>query len=512
MERGDVVGALKLRPIYEPSPWGKEFSLLDCDEVLGAGAAGPGKTTVLLMDPLAQIQVEHERCENPNHPDSMDWGDSTGWSLHLRRTLKQLEQSIARTHRIFPKIDPGIKWDAQKNTWRWSSGYHSQFGHCKDRASYEDYMSSEYSRIGFDELVQFEEEQYVQIITRLRSTDPVLSKMLGVRSMSNPLMRMEANDAFTVSDPSWVRTRFVEPWPTGKRVLRKAIEMPDGTTEYRTRMYFPATIDDNPDKLFVKQYKATLSSAPVHIQEALLKGNWYYVPGAYFGAEWDERIHTSNTFKIPLDWPVFRSMDWGFKAPGCIIWWTLDPDGNLFAIRELTFQNKTVDEVVPLIRQIEEDMGYWQGEKSRLTGPADPQIWEQRGDTGLTKVHSFAKGGIRWISGDRSSRKASADRLLERLRDHAHGTKTPGIVFFKNCVKCIRTIPSIPSDPNDREMPMDGGDDHWCDATRYACSYASRGRKGIAQMKPKKEEWDRDEDEPSLPSRHRGNYGYGSEV
>ena len=41
--------------------------------------------------------------------------------------------------------------------------------------------------IYFDELTAFNEEQYDQITTRLRSSDAVLGTMLKVRSMSNPM-------------------------------------------------------------------------------------------------------------------------------------------------------------------------------------------------------------------------------------------------------------------------------------------------------------------------------------
>jgi hypothetical protein len=109
--------------IYQPSPWGQLYHSLKHDEALGAGAAGPGKTLVLLMEPLAQIVVEHERTTNPEHPHALAPGSSTGWALSLRRTMPMIEQTIVRSHRIFPRLDPGARYDAQKHTWVFSSGY-----------------------------------------------------------------------------------------------------------------------------------------------------------------------------------------------------------------------------------------------------------------------------------------------------------------------------------------------------------------------------------------------------
>src|SRR5689334_6469943 len=134
------------------------------------------------MDPVAQIMLEHDRCANPEHPYHFEWGDSVGWALHLRRTLKELEQSMGFTHRIFPKMDPGAHWDNQKTTWTFTSGYKFQFAHCKDRESWTDFMSSAFTHIAFDELITFEEEQYDQITTRLRTDDVLLAKMLRVRA------------------------------------------------------------------------------------------------------------------------------------------------------------------------------------------------------------------------------------------------------------------------------------------------------------------------------------------
>ncbi len=46
-------------PPYTPSAWGAAYHSLPYDQVLGAGSAGPGKTTVLIWEPLAQIITEH---------------------------------------------------------------------------------------------------------------------------------------------------------------------------------------------------------------------------------------------------------------------------------------------------------------------------------------------------------------------------------------------------------------------------------------------------------------------
>lgn len=491
--------------LYTPSRWGEVFHTLDLEEALGAGAAGPGKTLVLLMDPLPQIMLEHERCRDPDHPYKMFWGQSTGWALHLRRTLRMLEQTIARSHRIFPGIDPGAKYDSQKTTWRFTSGYHYQFGHCKDPNSWEDYFSNEYTHIGFDELVQFEEEQYDQISTRCRSSDPILRKMLKVRAMSNPLMRRDASDSFSVRNPQWVRQRFVDPAPEGRVILKRRLERADGTIEWRRWIYLPATLYDNPNKEFVRDYEATLLNAKPHIRQALLYGNWYITAGSFYAEEWNARLHICDPFNIPDDWPRFRSMDWGYKRPGCVHWWAMDEDDNLYCEREYTFQGKTATEVAKRIREIERDARLWKSGRSLITGPADTQLWEQRGESAMSKADEFARVGVGWISADKRSRQRNAERVLERLKDHQAGSTTPGLVFFRNCRQAIKTLPAIQADPTDPECPQDGGDDHWHDSICYASAYASHGRRGIGRA-------ERSDEDDDVSNRRVGRYGYGQEV
>lgn len=499
-----------MTPLYKPSPWGLLYHTIEgVDELLGAGSAGPGKSLVLLMDPIFQLVVEHQRCSDRRHPYHQPMGSSRGWALHLRREYQMLKQTMDRAARIFPSIDPGVRFDAEARMYTFSCGYKYQFAHCKDPNDWESFMSSEFSHISFDELNQFEEEQYDQISGRLRSSDPVLSKMLKVRSMSNPILRREEGQTSVTKDPYWVRRRFVDPCREGKKRLVRWLTRGDGSREKYTLMYLPAKLADNPDKDFVKSYEKTLLSKKPHIRRALLEGDWYVTAGAFFGEDWNANFHICRPFRIPPDWPQFRAMDWGYKKPGCIYWCALDPDENLYVHRELTFQGKTATEVAMRVREIEEDFGLWQGKYSRITGPADTQLWEQRGESGLSKASEMSVKGVNWTRADKKSRQRNAERLLGRLRSHNGGTLSPGIVFFESCKMALQTIPSMPTSSSNPEEPMDGGDDHWADAVMYACAHASRGRDGIAMVSDDKEDWEEDAVRDRLAGGKASKFGYG---
>lgn len=499
-------------PLYKPSDWGKIFHSLTVDEALGAGSAGPGKSLVLLMDPMAQITVEHNRCLEKNHPYHMRWGDSTGWAVHFRRTTPMLQLTLSRAAKLFPRIDPDVQFDKAKSTYTWKSGFRYQFAHCAESNDHEGYQSAEFSHLGLDELTQFEGEQYDALRVRVRSADPVLSGMLKVRSASNPFFRRESGVNLKIRDPHWVRKRFVDPAPKGGVILKRTYTMRDGRKETKTRIYLPATLYDNPNPEFVKQYEVTLMDSPPHIRQAMLYGDWYVNPGSYYGDYWIRSEHVCAPFKVPSDWRIFRAMDWGFKAWGVIGWWALDYDNNLICIREFSFRGMDAKKVAERVKSIEIGMGLWRRGMSGITGPADTQLWEQRGDTGKTKAQEFAEVGVSWTKADKRSRAHNAQRMLTRMQDRR--AKVPGIMFFETCEGCIRTIPAIQADRDDPEAPAEGGDDHWHDMACYACAYASNDFVGTSKgaISSRAEREDDDEDRDIEVSTGRGRLGYGSSV
>jgi hypothetical protein len=364
-------------------------------------------------------------------------------------------------------------------------------------------LISSQTHLAFDELCQFLKSQYQELKTRVRSSDPILRKMLKIRSMSNPMVTHDGQD-FTVRDPYWVRKLFVDPAPEGNVMLTKTVRMSDGSHQKITRMYLPARLSDNPDAAFRDDYERRLRDAPAHVRRALLEGDWYTIANGFYSDAWNPDLHVCDPFEIPSDWPKFRSMDWGHKVPGCIHWAALDPDDTLFVFREYTFQGKTARAVAERVHEIEDDLGLWKDGRSTASGPADTQLWEERGDSGRSKAEDFAAEGISWVPADKKSRRRNAERIIERLSNHGNGTTAPGIVFFRNCKQIIKTLPSMPRQEGDPETPMDGGDDHWHDSCCYLVSYVSR-RDGWA----KRDQDDDDDERDDKPKARRVGRGYG---
>lgn len=480
--------------IYRPSEWQQLFHSCRVWELLGAGAQGPGKSLALLMDAMPIIQVEHERCHNKKHKHPLRWGESVARILHLRRTRPMLTQTIDRAKRIFPRVDPDVHWDEETTTFTFKSGLKYQFGHCKDPDSWQAYESNEYIAIYWDELNQFNEEQYVRINARCRTDDPVLKQKdadgrylyMRIRSCSNPTVRLGNPDegGFQLKDPSWVRRRFVDPDRNGKVIFRRSITLEDGSVEFRERMYLPATIEDNPSKSFRDHQKTTLAlTMPPHLVQALLYGDWYVSAASHFAEEWDARIHVVAPFRVPPDWRFFRSMDWGYKSPGIIGWYAMDEDEDLYLTYEFKFRKMLAPVVAGHVKRIEKKLGLWdeRGKRSRITGPADNQIFRNDGREGRTIAESFEAEGIPWVKAAQGtgSRENNAGLIAERMKDHEDGTTKPGLMLFSTCNETIIILPSIQTDPNNSEAPLEGGDDHAYDQLQYAVAYASNGRAGI---------------------------------
>lgn len=494
----------QLNSIYTPSKWGQEYHNLSHDEALGGGSAGPGKTQVLLTEPFAQIFAEHQRIDNRKHPHPIGRGESTGYALYIRRTFSMLEKTIDRFSLLIKKVDPGAKYNQVTHTFKCTSGYQVRFGHCKDPGDWMIYQGDEPTLLLVDELTQMLEEQYNQLKARVRSTDPVLRKMLKTRCMSNPVMDRTGMEGVSVDDPFWVRKRFIDPAPQGRVTLTENIKLSSGKVIKKTRVFLPAKLSDNPDPLFAEQYEAQLRTLKPHIRKALLDGDWYTQVGSFFADVWEKEVHVVKPFSIPKDWLRFRSMDWGFKAPGCVHWWAMDPDGNLYCEYELNFKGMTATQVAERIAEREKLYGLFKNKRSLISGPADTQLWENRGSSAMSMAAEMGRVGIPWTKADKTSRARNAGLLTKRLMDHQGQTKQPGIVFFSNCVKAIQTIPALQAQPGDPEMPQDGGDDHAFDSVAYACAHASKGRAGITMVKRETQ----DDDIDDTPQ--RGRLGYGS--
>jgi hypothetical protein len=134
--------------------------------ILIGGAAGGSKSKGLR-------EIAHAVCmTTPNYR-----------VLLLRRTFKELESNhILDAQLEAPEM--GAECVPSAKVVRYPNGSQLQFGHCETAADAANYLS-EYDLIIFDELVTFEETQFLLISSRARSTKPgVVPKVMAGRTLA----------------------------------------------------------------------------------------------------------------------------------------------------------------------------------------------------------------------------------------------------------------------------------------------------------------------------------------
>ena len=154
------------------------------------------------------------------------------------------------------------RWNSDGKTWTFPSGATLTFGFLDGSQDRFRYQSAEFQFVGFDELTQFSEQDYLYLFSRLRR---LKNSQIPVR------MRAATNPGG--SGHAWVKKRFINP-----------------EAETAGRTFVPAKLTDNP---FIDQptYKKSLENLDVFTRRQLLDGDWSEFEGNHFH---------------PADWPTYQ--------------------------------------------------------------------------------------------------------------------------------------------------------------------------------------------------------------
>jgi hypothetical protein len=435
------------------------------DIVFYGGAGGGGKSLMGKMKFLQQLQVEHERYRKGEIKRSKAWG------LYLRRETPDLKQAIEESHEYFPQFDRKAYFTHDGLIWTFPScaGAKFQFGHMQHERDRFKYKSSAFTYVFFDELTEFLQMQFVYMMSRVRSIDPVLSKMLQVCAGSNP----------DGEGLLWVRDMFIEE-KEPEKVYRTKITLEDGRVMNKDQVFIPAKLKDNPPLYNSGQYELTLRGLPPDIQEAILNGNWYYASGAFLARVWDSNFHVCDDHPVPRGVTIYRSGDYGLQNPASITWWYVDRDDVLTAFWNLYVTEHTPEMLAERIKEVEEEFGLWDEKENRSTisGPLDSACWN-RESSGVTINSKLWAKGVKFYKCKKSptSRKNGAaeivSRMMARVPDPTapddRSKDRPRIRWMRRCKAPTRTLPVLRPDPNDREDVDTKGEDHCWDETMYMC-------------------------------------------
>lgn len=415
------------RWLYAPTPKQTEFheTTRQVRRVLYGGQAGPGKSHAIRWGLYREcLTIPNLNC------------------LLLRRTFKQLESTHLLEMEREQKVIGAVYRSGDKRM-EFPNGSMIQAGHCETTVDAQNYLSTEYDRIAFDELVTFDQGPALEIMSRARtSKEAVLAAGdAQVWAGTNPGGR----------GALWVKDFFIT----------HAVDRSQFPSYDPSRYGFvEAALSDNP--YISENYKRDLEDLPEMRKRQLLYGDWNAFEGQMF-SEWRPEIHVADLAMAP-GIEHFGSLDWGYSAPGVFLIWACLPDGKYHVRAELKFKGDSAETVGKKMRKLVSELGI---EKLRYIA-ADPAMWQK---TGAGKGEAIAETLLRMRL---PMRRSDNDRFNGWLRVHEllkvdpeSERQEPWLTVSPKCTYLIRTLPAMVQDDNDPEDIDTTQEDHAVDALRY---------------------------------------------
>lgn len=430
-----------------------EFLAASEDEVLYGGAAGGGKTDALVIDAMG---LQYEALKYPWYR-----------AIIFRQTYDQLTEVIDRGRMYYDSVDEYDDYKENKHIFQFKSGAKIIMAYATHRKHLDNHQGKEYQYIGWEELTQWAtKEFYDYLLTRCRASTRVSAIPTRVRATCNP------------GGPGhhWVKQYFNIPNNGAPTVFTETVDIDipgvKPSTESFTRRFIPARLVDNPHLMHDRRYLARLSLLPDRLKKALLEGRWDLIEGQFF-SHFDPKVHVIKAFTPPPEWPRWRAMDWGFRKPYAIGWFTMNPDGQIFMYRELygyggepdVGSQETIGTVSTKIKKSEQ-LETKAGIEFRRN-PADTNIWARAGTSAaekeITGAKIFKQKGINWVKAIKGpgSRIAGWAVMHELMKDRK-------FFVMDNCTHWIRTVPDLQIDPDNPEDLLTDMEDHAADMTRYS--------------------------------------------
>lgn len=139
---------------FQPSPKQLAFSMLPHREAFCGGAAGGGKTGLMVMDALKYVHI-------PKYS-----------AIIFRRTLGDHEQAGGpldlAMQWLSPYLGSEVRYRPSLHTFEWYNGATLRFGYIGSSTAWEHIQGGNYQYIGWDEITQHSDLDYGEMFSRLR--------------------------------------------------------------------------------------------------------------------------------------------------------------------------------------------------------------------------------------------------------------------------------------------------------------------------------------------------------
>lgn len=263
--------------LWTPHP--KQIEALERSEfeILYGGSRGGGKTA-------AGIAWMLEYTDNPNFR-----------GLVLRRNSEDLKDWVDRASQLYSQLPNKGTQKGNPPEFHFDSGAIIRTGHLKDSQAYTKYQGHEYHKILLEELTHIaEEKQYLRILSSARSVIADLKPQIFLTTNPGGAGHM------------WVKQRFVDPAEPSTTIWDNG----------RSRIFIPATMDDNPtliknDPQYVANIEALRESDP-ETYRVWRYGDWDVFAGQVF-REFRRQTHVIKPIIPKSSFTHFLCMDWGYS-------------------------------------------------------------------------------------------------------------------------------------------------------------------------------------------------------
>lgn len=414
-----------------------------CDDTFFGGAAGPGKTDVLIVKMMRA--AAHPSCRG----------------LFLRTSYTDLREVMDRMHELYPLA--GGVWHPSAKRWEFTAngGGIVELGYGKNLGQVARYLGRQFTTVAFDEIGMLGDETPWQLLlSRLRSKDRTVP--LRAWSSANP----------GGAGHSWLKGRYVEPWRRsgGKPWRDRATGL--------VRNFVPGKADkDNP--ALSPDYWKRLKDLPPALQKAMREGDWDAGLGLFYPElqGGNAPIVPRGTLPwvagaLPAWWDYWGAYDWGFRHPSVMVWLARDETNRILVLDALyqhrindadqaeAIAKRAFEEGVPLpkecLQRVYAGSDAFFVRQAHAAVPDTVQDVFQRVGVGLERANT-----------ERVTGSATVRRPL----------LSGGIVFVDTpgCRRLIAELKSLVPDPSNPEAPLKvdanadtghGGDDG-PDALRY---------------------------------------------
>jgi PBSX family phage terminase large subunit len=316
-------------------------------------------------------------------------------------------------------------------------------------------MSAEYDIVYVQEATELSEDDWELITTRLRSNMIGFQQLLGDCNPDTPT--------------HWLKRRCDD-----HRTVLIESRHEDNPLLYVDGQVTPDGAD----------YIAKLDALTGVRYQRLRRGLWVAAEGMIWD-NYDPAVHLVDPFPIPIGWPRWWAIDFGYTNPFVAQCWTEDPDGRLYLYREIYKTGRTVDEHANRLKTVVAPNGKWVEPKPQAV------VCDHDAEGRATFTNTI---GLKTVAADKRVLEG-IQAVTRRLRSAPDGK--PRLFIFRDVLverdqslvdaaKPSTTAEEIPgyvwNDKRLKEEPVKEND-HGCDAMRYLVMHREgRRRTGVMDL------------------------------